>query len=216
MIKVLVVDDHKVFREGIATLLEKQENIEVVALSGNKQEMYNALNQYLVDIILMDITIGKENGIEITKELTDNFSDIAIIALSMHNETNYILEMIEAGASGYLLKDTGSHELCEAINTIYNGGNYFRGEVAKAMLDRLRNKQHPQNTKKSNIPLSKRETEVLKLIVDEFSNQEIANELFISIRTVETHKRNLIEKLDVKNTTGLVKYAIKNKIVNLD
>ncbi len=216
MIQVLIVDDHKVFREGIATLLEKHQNISVIAEASNKQEIFFNLESKKIDVVLMDISLNNENGIELSKQLLAEYENLPILALSMHNEPHYIIEMIEAGASGYLLKDTGSSELCEAIETVFKGGTYFRGKIAGVMLDKLRNKTIKKTPSKANIPLSKRETQVLKLIVDEYSNQEIADELFISIRTVETHKRNLIEKLEVKNTTGLVKYAIKHKIVEIN
>lgn len=216
MINVLIVDDHKVFREGITTLLEKKENISVAAEASNKEELFLSLKNKKIDVILMDISLGNENGIELSKQLITVNPNIPILALSMHNEPHYIIEMIEVGASGYLLKDTGSIELCEAIETVFKGGTYFRDKVASVMLDKLRNKIAKKTPSKANIPLSRRELQVLKLIVDEYSNKEIADELFISIRTVETHKRNLIEKLEVKNTTGLVKYAIKHKIVQID
>ena len=212
MIKVLIADDHKVFRDGIISILEKEEDIEVVAEAGNGREVMDLLNKVHPDVILMDIAMGDAGGIEASNLIKNQFPKIKILALSMHNESTYIVKMLEAGAKGYLLKDAGGKEMIRAIRVVNEGNTYYSGEVSAAIIEHLTKGTKPKE-KKEGIPLSKRELEVLQLIAEEFTNPEIAEKLFISIRTVDTHRRNLIEKLAVKNTAGLVKYAIRNGII---
>ncbi|MFK7772642.1 MAG: response regulator [Saprospiraceae bacterium] len=213
MIKVLIADDHKVFRDGIISILEKEEDIEVVGEAGNGREVIDLLSKVEPDVILMDIAMGDAGGIEASNLIKKQFPKIRILALSMHNESTYIVKMLEAGAKGYLLKDAGGKEMIRAIRVVNEGNTYYSGEVSAAIIEHLTQGTKPKE-KKGGIPLSKRELEVLELIAEEFTNPEIAEKLFISIRTVDTHRRNLIEKLAVKNTAGLVKYAIRNGIID--
>jgi DNA-binding NarL/FixJ family response regulator len=212
MIKVLIADDHKVFRDGIISILEKEEDIDVVGEAGDGREVMDLLDKVQPDVILMDIAMGNAGGIEASNLIKTQFPKIKILALSMHNESTYIVKMLEAGAKGYLLKDAGGKEMIRAIRVVNEGNTYYSGEVSAAIIEHLTKGTKPKE-KKEGIPLSKRELEVLQLIAEEFTNPEIAEKLFISIRTVDTHRRNLIEKLAVKNTAGLVKYAIRNGII---
>ena len=212
MIKVLIADDHKVFRDGIISILEGEEDIEVVGEAGNGREVMELLTKVQPDVILMDISMGDAGGIEASGLIQKQFPKIKILALSMHHESTYIVKMLEAGAKGYLLKDAGGKEMIRAIRVVNEGNTYYSGEVSAAIIEHLTKGTKPKE-KKEGIPLSKRELEVLQLIAEEFTNPEIAEKLFISIRTVDTHRRNLIEKLAVKNTAGLVKYAIRNGII---
>lgn len=212
MIKVLIADDHKVFRDGIISILEGEEDMEVVGEVGDGKAVIELLETVQTDVILMDITMGDAGGIETSMIIKNKFPGIKILALSMHDESTYIVKMLEAGAKGYLLKNAGGKEMVRAIRVVNEGNTYYSGEVSATIIDHLTKGTKPKQ-KKEGIPLSKRELEVLELIAEEFTNPEIAEKLFISIRTVDTHRRNLIEKLGVKNTAGLVKYAIRNGII---
>ena len=157
----------------------------------------------------MDIDLKGSSGILATQKVKALYPGVKILAISMHGEHNYIMKMIEAGATGYILKNAGKDEMLMAIESVVKGGSYFSSDVSAELFKQLQ--QHSDKTKAEHqAPLTKREVEILRLIAQEFSNAEIAEKLFISIRTVDTHRRNLIEKLEVKNTAGLVRYALKN------
>ncbi len=212
-IRILIADDHEIFRDGIRALLEKEKNIEVIGDAANGSEVINFLENNEVDVILMDIDMGNINGIDATFNLKKKYPEVNVLALSMYGEYNYILKMIEAGANGYILKNAGKEEMLTAINSVAAGGSYFSREVSMRLFENI-NKLQKSTANKSEIPLTNREIEILKLIAQEYSNAEIADKLFISIRTVDTHRRNLIEKLGVKNTAGLVKYAMKKGLID--
>ncbi len=212
-IKIIIVDDHKMFRDGIRALLEKEKNIEVVADAKDANELIGILKSLTPDVILMDIDMGETNGIDATVEVKKSYPDINILALSMHGEHNYILKMLEAGATGYILKNAGKEEMLTAIISVASGDSYFSREVSSRLIEYLNKPQINIKSTDKEIPLTNREIEILKLIAQEYSNSEIAEELFISIRTVDTHRRNLIQKLGMKNTAGLVKFAIRKGLV---
>ena len=212
MIEIMIADDHRVFREGIVSILENTGAIKVIAQAQDGKQVMEQLHQVQPKLILMDISMGEAGGIETTKLVRENYPDIKVLVLSMHSESSYIVKMLEAGASGYLLKDAGSAELINAIKAVAEGHTYFSSQVSATLVDQLVKGKKPTE-RKAGVTLTKREIEVLRLIAEEYSNPEIAEKLFISIRTVDTHRRNLLEKLDVKNTAGLVKYAIKQGLV---
>jgi len=214
MIQVAIVDDHKMFREGIKSIIDESPECNVVWTAGNSQEALDAIGQHLPDIILMDLTLGKESGFTLTKLILDKF-DTNIIAISMHYEESYIVKILEIGAKGYLLKDAGAEEVMNAIKTVSNGDSYYSNYVSQVLIKHISRGTSPKDKTKE-VPLTKREIEILTLIAQEYSNPEIASELFISVRTVDTHRRNLLDKLDVKNTAGLVKKAIKFKLLDID
>jgi len=211
MIKILIADDHKVFREGIASILEEQDHFFIAGQAENGNEVLTLLEKESVDVILMDISMGETSGIDTTKKVLEKYPEIKVLVLSMHNESDYIINVINEGACGYLLKDCGSIELIKAINEVHKGNIYYSQEVAGIMAKYISNKN--KRKQNSDIKLTNRESEILKLIANEYTNPEIAAELFISIRTVDTHRRNILEKLGVKNTAGLVKYAMKSGLV---
>ncbi len=214
MINIAIIDDHKMFRDGISYILNATEGYQVIWTVENTQMTLNKLSSQLPDVLLMDISLGHENGIDLTKTILDIYPDLRILGLSMHHEEEYIVRMIEKGAKGYLLKDAGIEELKKALNELVSGRYYYNETVMRSL---IRNVQKPNGDKKSdeadNI-LTEREKEILKLVTEELSNQEISEKLFISPRTVESHKRNMISKLDVKNSIGLVKYALENGLVD--
>jgi DNA-binding NarL/FixJ family response regulator len=215
-IKVVIADDHKIIRVGLRGLLEREKDIAVVGEAENAEDIEKLLADQPADVILMDIDLGEVDGIVATKRVKELFPSLQVLGLTMHEEPDYIIKMLEAGASGYLLKNAGREELLTAIHTVAKGDSYFSQKVSATLLQAVtRQKMASPEVKKTQIqtPLSEREIEVLKLIAQEYSNGEIAEKLFISIRTVDTHRRNLLEKLQVKNTVGLVKYAISKGLI---
>ena len=215
-IKVLLADDHKIIRIGLRGILEREEDMEVVGEAESGGEVLDALQKTVTDVVLMDIDMGRSNGTETTRKVRAMFPDVRVLALTMHEEAEHIIYMLEAGASGYLLKNVGRDELLYAIRTVVQGNSYFSHTVSATLLKAITDlKSKPASAAKqaSGSPLSDREIEVLKLIAQEHSNGEIAEKLFISIRTVDTHRRNILEKLQVKNTAGLVKYAIEKALI---
>jgi len=213
-IKVLIADDHKIIRVGIQGILQKTSDIEVVGEAEDGLGVLEILGKTVTDVVLMDIDMGRTSGIETTRKVKEAFPDVQVLALTIHEEQDHIIQMLEAGASGYLLKNTGTEELLAAIRAVVKGDSYYSKSVSASLLQALTNlksKSSPRIDKDT--PLSAREIEVLRLIAQECSNGEIAERLFISIRTVDTHRRNILEKLQVKNTAGLVKYAIEKAII---
>lgn len=211
-INVLLADDHKIFRDGIKSLLSKEKDITVVAEASNGNEVIELIDQHKTDVVILDIDMGTPNGIITTEILKQKNPDINILILSMLGLHDFIIQALEAGATGYILKNAGKDELLTAIKSVSRGDSYFSKEVSASLIEQL---SRPKTSKKKNadVPLSPREIEVLELIAQEFSNQEIANKLFISSRTVDTHRRNLLEKLSVRNNVGLTKYAISKGII---
>ena len=216
VIKVIIADDHKIIRVGLRGMLERETNIELAGEAENADEVMQILSMHPADVVLMDIDLGETDGIKTTRKIKELYPFLHVLGLTMHEEPDYIIRMLEAGASGYLLKNAGREELLTAIHTVAKGDSYFSQKVSATLLQAItRQRETPSTEKKtlSDSPLSDREIEVLKLIAQEFSNGEIAEKLFISIRTVDTHRRNLLEKLQVKNTVGLVKYAIEKGLI---
>lgn len=213
-IRVLIADDHKIIRVGLRGLIELSKDIEVVAEAQNGDEVEQLLKNVKVDVVLMDIDMGHTSGIDATRNLKTTHPEINVLGLTMHEEQDYVIEMLQAGASGYLLKSSGLEELLTAVRTAAKGDSYFSQQVSATLLKAITRQKSPTILKSTtNSQLTDREIEVLRLIVGEHSNSEIAEKLFISVRTVDTHRRNLLEKLQAKNTAGLVKYAIEKGII---
>lgn len=208
-IKILIADDHKMFREGIKALLQKEKMIEVCGDADNEQDILSLIKLSRPDVVLMDIDMGTTSGINLTEKIKAYDGSINVLAVSMHGDKEYVVKMLEAGAVGYILKNAGKEEMLRAIKCVAVGDTYLSGEVSKNLMFGRIEKSKAEKS----ISLTKREIEILKLIAQEFSNNEIASQLFVSVRTVDTHRRNLMEKLAVKNTAGLVKYAFRNKLV---
>ena len=213
-IKVLIADDHKIIRIGLRGILEKTDEVEIVGEAEDGSQVLEIIKKTITDVVLMDIDMGRSSGIETTRKMKESFPDVRVLALTMHEEQDHIIQMLEAGANGYLLKNTGVDELLSALHAVVRGDSYFSNTVSATLLKALTNLQEkPKQRQNKDIPLSEREIEVLRLIAHESTNSEIAEKLFISIRTVDTHRRNILEKLQVKNTAGLVKYAIEKALI---
>lgn len=208
-IKVLLVDDHQIIIDGLKSLLKNTDEIAVAGEAGNGREALRILEILEIDIVLMDIDMPVLNGIDTLKEISKRGSGQKVIILSMHNEAGMIKSLIDLGASGYLLKSCSQEELVGAIKKVSTGQSYFSTDVTLSLLKPA----NPSNPELKNELLTDRETEILKLIAAGFSNKEVGDKLFISHRTVDTHRTNLMKKLDINNIAGLISYAIKNGIV---
>ena len=203
MISIYIVEDHLLVIEGIISFLQKEKNIRVVGYATTAQACIDFFNSNTANIILMDINLPDMNGMELCKLIKTTYPGILVIALSTLNQGSYISKMIENGASAYLLKNADKKEIIEAIETVQNGKTFFSFEAGKIF--------KATNEKKNGLPvLSKREKEILILIAEGFTNTEISKQLFISIDTVDTHRKNLYTKLNVKNTAMLIRHAFEN------
>lgn len=204
-IKVLIADDHNVLLQGLTQLLDGQENIEISHTAENGLEVLSYLKNETVDVILMDINMPLLNGLDTCKKVNQKYPDVKVIALSTLDRGSFIQQMLKNGASGYLLKNTSRDELIEAIKTVHKGATYLNKETNDILLKSLMN----NGSEKTFIPsLTRREKEVLELIVKEHTTAEISEQLHISQNTVETHRRHLIQKFNVRNSVGLVKEAM--------
>jgi len=201
-IKIAIVDDHQLFRDGIHSLLSKHDEFEIVISSENGKDFFEALKKgNLPEILLLDLTMPEMNGFEVLIRLKKKYPRIKAIAISMHDDGNYIMQSIRGGAFGYLLKNADEEELLLAIDTVLNGNKYFNQEISQKMINIM--SLEGVSPKK----LSPKEMEILKLIADGQTTKEIAQKLFISTRTVETHRNNMMKKLEVKNTPELINKA---------
>jgi len=210
-ITVLLVDDHSMIRFGLKSFLE-DDNMEVVGEAKNGVEALSLLESIKPDVLVTDIMMPEIDGIELATQVTKNYPSLPILALSMINENHHIKKMLNAGAKGYVLKDCSQKELIEAINTVSKGKSYYTEEVTQIIMDGLLSKPKRKERTVSDISITERELEVLNLICKEKTNTEIADVLFVSTRTVEAHKRNLIDKTGCKNVAGLVLYAIERNL----
>lgn len=210
-IKLLLVDDHQLFRNGLKLLLNSFKEFEIVAEASNGKECLDILETTSFNVILMDINMPEMDGITATLEILKLYPDTKIIALSMYGEEDYYFKMVDSGAKGFLLKDSDINEVKEAIITVNNGGTYFSSDLLHHVIQKI--KTRDAEIKESN--LSKREKEVLEKICEGLSNQEIADTLFISKRTVDKHRANLLCKTNSKNTASLILYAIKHNLIDV-
>jgi len=217
MTKVLIADDHELIRNGIKDMLLTSEEFKLVGEAEDGQEAIELSKKYSPDILIMDIAMPNVSGLEATETIKAEFPDIKILILTMHEDEEYIIRMYEAGASGYILKNAKMPELLDAIKTIAKGDFYFNNEVTQIMLKGMQEKNResakPSSFEKDASVLTDREIEIVKLIADGLSNKEIAEHLFISVRTVETHRKNLMKKIKVKNTAEIIKFAIHYELV---
>jgi two-component system response regulator NreC len=207
-IKLIIADDHELFRNGLAELLRKHEDIQVVKSVGDGLAFMELVNtQFEADIVLLDITMPNMDGFQVLKELKASDSDIKPIVISMHNDGNYIAKCAKMGAYGYLLKNTDEAELILAIRSVNSGKKYFSAEISEKMINFMSTQSISEDI------LSNKETEVLGLISKGLTTKEIAAKLFVSSRTIETHRANILKKLEVKNTAELIKKATKMNLI---
>lgn len=205
MIQLLIVDDYEMIRNGLEALISEEKDMQVAALASNGVEAIEQCSKQAIDVVLMDIMMPEMNGVDATSVITRRYPGTKVLAVTINEQGRYIREALKAGASGYILKHSSKDEILTAIRTVCKGRPYFSGEILSLISEEFTNKSEAN----SNPALTKKEGEVLRLISLEFTNQEIAEQLHCSMRTIDTHKRNLIKKLGVKNVVGLVKYAVK-------
>lgn len=213
MIKVFIGEDHEIVRDGLKSLLRDTPGVSVVGEAANGKEIIDNIPGD-TDIVLMDINMPVLNGIETTKQIQQKYDGINVLVLSMMDHENYVAEMFNAGAKGYMLKNTGKEELLYALKRIKEGGMYVSPEIMAKSLEKMVLLSRENQRSVSNVALSKRELEVLKLLAEGLTNNEIAEKLFTSRRTIETHRKNLIDKTASKNTAALIRFAIMNGIIN--
>lgn len=236
-IRVLLADDHTILREGIRILLEAEPDMDIVGEAGDGEEAVKLALELKPDIVLMDIAMPGMNGLEATRRLRAADPDIHVLILSMHEDQDYVVPILEAGASGYVLKRTAASELVSAIRAVYEGNSFLYPSVAKMLIQNYLRRQGEaedagdvDETASGGVPipggalpgrekaklLTPRELEVLRLIVDGLTNREIAEKLFISIKTVQAHRGNMMEKLGLHDRVELVKFAIRHGLATLD
>lgn len=213
-IRLLLADDHKIVLDGLRLLIETQPDLEIIGAVRNKEQLIDSLRKSQPDILLLDITLGEEDGIEICKELRLKYPRLHIIALTMHDSGSYLHNMIANGASGYILKDADLDELLEAIRTVNNGGTHFSKRTTDKLFGEMVKPGLANRKQTFQIKISQREKEILNLIAREYTTAEIAEKLFVSTHTVETHRANLLIKLDCKNVAGLVRVAMENHLLD--
>lgn len=206
MISVYIVDDHTVVIEGIYSLLQKESSIEIIGYANNADNCLQYFTTHQADVILMDISLPDMNGVDLCKIIKNKYPGIMVLALSTFNQGTYIRKMMESGASGYLLKNAGKQEIVEAIKIVTKGKTYLSFDAGQALKSDLQQ----QNAIP---PLTKREKEVLVNIAAGLTNMQIAEKLFISVDTVDSHRKNLYTKLNVKNTAMLIRFALENNLV---
>ncbi len=206
-IRILLADDHTILLDGLSMVLNQYPNIEVVGVANDGSEVINHLNEMSVDIVMIDVQMPIMDGFQTANVIRDNFPNVKILVLSMHNDRPYIERMYQIGASGYLLKTASIEEILAAIEKVHKGELHFSNDVILTVLNYNRN----QNS--SVVKLTRREHQVIELIAKEHSNVEIAEILHLSVETINTYRKNLLKKTGVKNTAGLVRYAINHGIV---
>ncbi|WP_323757170.1 response regulator transcription factor [Roseivirga sp.] len=213
-IRIFLVDDHKMIRDGLKFYLDEDERFEIIGEANNGQEALSMINKNSnFDVLVTDIVMPSMDGIELVKNLTQGGAiQFKILALTMLSETQHIKKILNYGIQGYILKSSGEEEIKRAITEVAAGNTYYSQEVTTIIMNNLRGNKSGGSRLAMEIPLTKREREVLHLIVKEYSNQEIADELFISVRTVDAHKRNLLEKTGAKNMAGLAIYALEKRL----
>lgn len=214
-IKVAIADDHKIFRSGVINTLTPYDNIQFIYEADDGLHLLQLMENELPDVILMDLKMPNLDGIEATAKVREKYPQVKVIILTMYEDDNFIVHLIENGANAYLLKNAEPEEIYEAICTSHEKGFYFNENVNLALLKKVlhKNKQQFKPTLKNEIQLNDREREVLKLICNELTTQEISEQVFLSPRTVEGIRQKLLEKINVKNSVGLVLYAFRNGII---
>ncbi|MFT4545777.1 MAG: DNA-binding NarL/FixJ family response regulator [Granulosicoccus sp.] len=213
MINVLITDDHEMIRKGIGSLLSDETNVKVIGTASDGSEAVEFCANNEVDVVLMDLQMPIMSGVEATKVITAKHPNTKVLAVTINEETSFITEVLQAGATGYIMKHSPKAVIVSAIEDVANGKKHFSSEVIKKMSAEFKSGNNSHARDPSQVRMTKKEQQVLDLLVREKSNQEIGLALECSIRTIDTHKRNIIRKLGVRNVIGLIKYALKNNLV---
>ncbi|MFL5740109.1 MAG: response regulator [Flavisolibacter sp.] len=212
-IKIAIADDYKIYRDGLKVGLSSDDNLEVVLEADNGEELMDQLPKAMPDVIIMDLKMPVMDGMEATREVRKRFNAMKVLVVTMYEDDKFIIHLMEIGANGYLLKNADADEIRKSIYSVYETGYYFNDLVNKALLKKLIIKGNFKPSFNQNVELTERELEVLKLICEEKTAAEIGKQIFLSPRSVEGIRQRLIEKVGVRNTAGLVMFALKNGIV---
>lgn len=215
-IRIVIADDHGLFREGVRSVFRKQKELEIVAEASNGKELVNAVKSLQPDVVLTDIKMPLLDGIEATKAIKAINTSLPVIALSMYDEDHLIIDMLEAGARGYLLKNAHKDELCHAIKTVYNGGEYYCAATSLRLVRLVVKSKFNPYKPETRPNFSQKEIEVIKLVCEEHCTKEIAQRLATTSRSVERFRERIQEKIGAKNVVGIVVYAIRHRIFLLD
>ncbi len=207
-IKIFIVDDHQIVIDGICSLLVNEQEFHICGTCSDPTKVMTELQQHIPDIVVTDIQMPGLSGVELARNIAKKYPDTRILALSMFGDISSIRQMLDSGISGYVLKNTGREELIRALHTLAKGENYFSPEITRELATAVKSR-----TQHSAAHLTNREIEIIRLIARDLSNKQIAGELFISERTVETHRKNILRKTGNQTAIGLVKYAYDNKII---
>jgi DNA-binding NarL/FixJ family response regulator len=214
-IRLVLADDHAIFRQGIKSVLAANQKLEVVGEAATGLEVVNLVRDLRPDLVIMDIAMPEQSGIEATRAIVDQYPETRIVILSVHSKKTFIMEALKAGARGYVLKDSAGEKLLDAVEVVLKGECYLDSPVAGHIVDEF--VRIPERTKTDEEPperLTDRERQILRLVVEGFSNRQIADKLFVSAKTVENHRAHIMAKLDRHDVIGLVKYAIASGLVD--
>ena len=215
-LKILLADDHAILRQGLCSLLEKQDDMEVVAQTGDGREALELIREFLPDIVIMDITMPNLNGIDATKQIVERYPQIKVIALSMHSHRHFVVNMLKAGASGYILKESLFDELVQAIRTVAVSGAYLSSGITGIVVDGCIHRNQSETDSSLLAKLTVRERELLQLIAENKSTKEAARLLHLSIKTIDARRHSIMDKLGVSGIADLTKIAIKEGLISLD
>ena len=215
-IRIVLADDHEIFRDGFKVMIKKQPSVQLVGEAANGEELIRQTRELQPDVVITDIKMPVMDGVEATKQLTSEFPEIGIIALSMFDEENLIVEMLEAGAKGYLLKNAHKDEIMEAIKTVDRNHTYYCNGTSARLANMIAKSTFRPSTRVVKPEFSEKEVAVIRYICQEMSNKEIASNLNLSIRTIEGYRDRILEKIGARNAAGIVVYAIKNNIYQVE
>ncbi|SHO43777.1 response regulator [Desulfopila aestuarii] len=215
-IRVVIADDHTIVRKGLCSLLEGEKDISVIGEAENGRELISLLNTTSPDVILVDINMPLLNGIDVTRNIKKSFPEIEIIILTMYTNEEYVKEALLAGASGFLVKDTVPYDLCSAIRAVANKQSYLSPTISRTIIDQYTKLGSERTDRNETLELTLREKEILQLIAEGYNNREIAKMLFISTKTIDVHKQNIQNKLNIYGTARLTKYAIMKGLIKLE
>ena len=208
--RVIIADDHTVMRQGIRGVLEEVDGLEVVAEAGDGEEALALVVELAPDVVVLDVTMPRKTGLEVASELREGGQDVRILVLSMHDDPEYVLQAVRAGADGYVLKDVAPAELRDAVRAVHEGREYFTARVTQQISVGLREEIEAEQLRRRVDSLTNRETEVLLLVAEGLTNRETGERLEISPRTVETHRERLMGKLRIRNVAGLTRFVVEN------
>lgn len=215
-IRLVIADDHEIFRDGLALMLSKQQHVQLAGQASNGRELLELVDRVKPHIVMTDIKMPVMDGIEATKLMLQQNPDLRIIALSMFDEENLIVDMLEAGARGYLLKNADKQEILEAIHSVSEDKTYYCRHTSARLATMIVKSKFNPNKKAEPVSFNERETEIIRMICQQCTTQEIGEKLFLSKRTVEGYRTRILEKMNVKNTAGVVIYALRHHIINAD